>query len=78
MLNAAETDLALEAGFCPCERRARHSRKFGRRARRREQTTFLASRWRRRSCRAPPDAPSSAEAAGPNPLWTCWWRCRVY
>ena len=29
MLEAAEADLALEAGFCPCERSARHSRKFG-------------------------------------------------
>jgi len=28
MLEAAEADLALEAGFCPCERSARHSRKF--------------------------------------------------
>jgi hypothetical protein len=65
MLEAAEADLALEACFCPCERRARHSRKFGRRTRRREQTAFWASRWRRRSCRAPPDAPSSTEAAGP-------------
>jgi aspartyl-tRNA synthetase len=28
-------------------------------------TAFRASRWRRRSCRAPPDAPNSTEAAGP-------------
>ena len=42
MLETAEADLALEACFCPCERRARHSRKFGRRARRREQTAFRA------------------------------------
>jgi len=58
MLEAAEADLALEAGFCPCERSARHSRKFGRQVRRREQTAFRASRWRRRSCRALPDAPA--------------------
>jgi hypothetical protein len=37
---------------------ARHSRKFGRQVRRREQTAFRASRWRRRSCRALPDAPA--------------------
>ena len=57
--------------FCPGERRARHSREFGRQVRRRERTAFRASRWRRRSCRSPPDVPSSTEAAGPNPLWTC-------
>ena len=47
MLEAAEADLALEAGFCPCERSARHSRKFGRQVRRRQQTAFRVSRWRR-------------------------------
>jgi hypothetical protein len=31
---------------------------IGRQVRRREQTTFRASRWRRRSCRALPDAPA--------------------
>jgi hypothetical protein len=33
--------------FCPGERRARHSRKFGRQVRRRQQTAFRVSRWRR-------------------------------
>jgi hypothetical protein len=39
MLEAAEADLAIEAGSLS-ERRARHSRKFGRQVRRRKQTAF--------------------------------------
>ena len=57
-------DLELDAGFCPCERRARHA-EIARRARRRERSAFRASRWRHRSRRAPPAAPSSTVAGGP-------------
>jgi len=49
MLEAAEADLALESGSCPCERRARQFRKFGRQVRRRKQTAFLHSRTAVRS-----------------------------
>ena len=58
-------DLELDAGFCPCERRARHA-EIARRARRRERSAFRASRWRHRSRRAPPAAPSSTVAGGPS------------
>src|SRR6202048_4570446 len=44
-------DLELDAGFCPCDRRARHA-EIARRARRRERSAFRASRWRHRSRRA--------------------------
>ena len=57
MLEAAEADLALEVGFVHVK--ARHAfPEIARQARRREQTAFRASRWRRRSCRALPDAPA--------------------
>jgi hypothetical protein len=36
-------DLELDAGFCPCDRRARHA-EIARRARRRERSAFRASR----------------------------------
>jgi len=48
-LEAAEADLALESGSCPCERRDRQFRKFGRQVRRRKQTAFLHSRTAVRS-----------------------------
>jgi len=67
MLEAAEADLALDAGFVRV-RRARHSRKFGRQVRRREQTAFRASRWRRRSCRALPDAPAPPKLRDQTPF----------
>src|SRR5262249_31991762 len=67
MLEAAEADLAIEAGFLS-ERRARHSRKFGRQVVDANKRRFRASPWRRRSCRSPPDLPSSTKAAGPNPF----------
>jgi hypothetical protein len=57
MLEAAEADLALEAGFVHVKARQAFP-EIGRQVRRREQTAFRASRWRRRSCRALPDAPA--------------------
>jgi hypothetical protein len=57
MLEAAEADLALEAGFVHVIARQAFP-EIGRQVRRREQTAFRASRWRRRSCRALPDAPA--------------------
>jgi hypothetical protein len=57
MLEAAEADLALEAGFVHVIARQAFP-EIGRQVRRREQTVFRASRWRRRSCRALPDAPA--------------------
>ena len=66
MLEAAEADLALEAGFVHVIARQAFP-EIGRQVRRREQTAFRASRWRRRSCRSPPDLPSSTEAADRTP-----------
>ena len=57
MLEAAEADLALEAGFVHVKARQAFP-EIGRQVRRREQTAVRASRWRRRSCRALPDAPA--------------------
>src|SRR5258708_37327526 len=65
MLEAAEADLALEAGFVHVKARQAFP-EIGRQVRRREQTAFRASRWRRRSCRALPDAPAPPKAAGPS------------
>jgi hypothetical protein len=53
-------DLALEAGFVHVKARQAFP-KIGRQVRRREQTTFRASRWRRWSCRALPDAPAPSK-----------------
>ena len=57
MLEAAEADLALEAGFVHVIARQAFP-EIGRQVRRREQTAVRASRWRRRSCRTLPDAPA--------------------
>jgi hypothetical protein len=57
MLEAAEADLALEVGFVHVKAPQAFP-EIARQARRREQTAFRASRWRRRSCRALPDAPA--------------------
>ena len=57
MLEAAEADLALEAGFVQKARQAFPEiwpPKFVDANKR----TFRASRWRRRSCRTLPDAPA--------------------
>src|SRR5580704_9998936 len=63
MLEAAEADLALEVGFVHVKAPQAFP-EIARQVRRREQTAFRASRWRRRSCRALPDAPASRAASG--------------
>ena len=62
MLEAAEADLALEAGFVHVKAPQAFP-EIGRQVRRREQTAFRASRWRRRSCRAAARRTSSTQAA---------------
>ena len=67
MLEAAEADLALEAGFCPGERRARAFPEIWSLSSSTRTNGFGLRDGSVRSCRSPPDAPSSTEAAGPNP-----------
>jgi hypothetical protein len=65
MLEVAEADRDLNAGFCPCERRARHAGNRSPSLSPRTDRAFRASRRRRGSRRAPPAAPSSTAAGGP-------------
>ncbi len=69
MLEAAEADLAPEAGFCPCERRQAFPEIWSPSSSTRTNgvsgfamAASVLSRAARRT--------SSTQAAGPNPLWT--------
>jgi hypothetical protein len=60
-------DLALEAGFLSMRKAGQAFPEIGRQVRRREQTAFRASRWRRRFCRSPPGLPELPRSCGTEP-----------
>ena len=77
MLEAAEADLAPEAGFCPCERRQAFPEIWSPSSSTRTNgvsgfamAASVLSRAARRT--------SSTQAAGPNPLWDILMTLQVY